>query len=333
METKSIIVQTLCVPCACRCRYCLLSWGGKTVGAPYEQSKRFAKRFYEWIQSNRPDVSYHFSFGYSMEHPSLPEEIDFLQSIGSVGGRLLQMDGMALRTDRQQDALMETLLLHGVERVNYTLYGAEPYHDRFACRAGDYQNILRGMRAAHRAGLSVSAGIPLTKENLSDVSAVIAAAEDCGANPVRLFIPHAEGRGHTLDAARCTADDLVLLSEPVRKRLNETVYRLESAWYAAGEAEAPQKRSLILSLTPKNLPALEQTPFDRILKDVERLDEAYYASFPSEAELFHRYGDPNGTRLYARHDLLAHYRAAYLAETGISVYDVTDERQTGSRRY
>ena len=32
-------------------------------------------------------------------------------------------------------------------------------------------------------------------------------------------------------------------------------------------------------------------------------------------------------------NLFAHYRRLYARETGAAPYDVTDERQTGSRRY
>ncbi|MBQ3159944.1 MAG: hypothetical protein IJC00_05730, partial [Clostridia bacterium] len=100
MQTKSVMLQTLCVPCACRCRYCLLSWNGRTIGADYDRSQRFAERFYDWLQRERPDISFHFSFGYSMDHPRLFDALDFLNGIGSVGGQFLQCDGMAFRTEK-----------------------------------------------------------------------------------------------------------------------------------------------------------------------------------------------------------------------------------------
>ena len=33
IQTKSIMIQKLCVPCCSHCQYCLLSWDGKVVGA------------------------------------------------------------------------------------------------------------------------------------------------------------------------------------------------------------------------------------------------------------------------------------------------------------
>ncbi len=90
---------------------------------------------------------------------------------------------------------------------------------------------------------------------------------------------------------------------------------------------------LIISLTGENLERLEQTPFSEIIAEVEALDDAYYAAFPSFEELLNRYGDRAGDKLYSRRDLFHRCRQQYAREFGIEVYDVTDERQSGSRRY
>lgn len=87
MQTKSVYVMNLCVPCENRCRYCLLSYNGKTNGVDYKRSEAYVKRFYDWIQEHRPELSFVFGFGYSMEHPNLFEAIEFLQKIGSPTGK------------------------------------------------------------------------------------------------------------------------------------------------------------------------------------------------------------------------------------------------------
>ena len=99
MRTVSINVMNLCVPCENRCRYCLLSYDGKTSGVDYKRSEVYAKRFYQWLKENRPDLSFLFGFGYSMEHPDLLSAIDFCRSIGSATGDFLQFVGMKFRTD------------------------------------------------------------------------------------------------------------------------------------------------------------------------------------------------------------------------------------------
>lgn len=72
---------------------------------------------------------------------------------------------------------------------------------------------------------------------------------------------------------------------------------------------------------------------EQILAEVEVLDDAYDAAFPTLSALADRYGDPHGAQFFRQRDLVSHYRRLYAAEHRVSVYDVTDERQSGSRRY
>ena len=65
MKTTSINVMNLCVPCENRCRYCLLSYDGKVSGVDYKRSQVYAKRFYEWLRVNCPDLSFLFGYGAS----------------------------------------------------------------------------------------------------------------------------------------------------------------------------------------------------------------------------------------------------------------------------
>ena len=71
MKTKGISLQTLCAPCNCHCRYCLLSWENNPVGLVYEESEEFAQAFYDWIKTNRPELEFNFSYGYSMDMPQM----------------------------------------------------------------------------------------------------------------------------------------------------------------------------------------------------------------------------------------------------------------------
>ena len=333
METKSVMLQTLCVPCACRCRYCLLQWDGKTVGADYDRSQRLAERFYAWITQERPELAFHFSFGYSMEHPRLLDAIDFMNRISSVSGKLLQCDGLAFREEGELKDWLAGVKDHGVEGLNFTFYGTEAYHDRFAGRKGDHAHLLRMVSQAARMGLNVSAIVPLTQENIGQTDELIDELEAHGAKDVRLFIPHREGRGASLESVRLSLEDLSGLSGSAKAKLNRRVYQTEAEWCKIGGGEPERGRMLIISLTGENLERLEQTPFSEIIAEVEALDDAYYAAFPSFEELLNRYGDRAGDKLYSRRDLFHRCRQQYAREFGIEVYDVTDERQSGSRRY
>ena len=57
------------------------------------------------------------------------------------------------------------------------------------------------------------------------------------------------------------------------------------------------------------------------------------SSITAPEELGRRYGDPAGARWYSQRDLKRHYRQLYARDAGLTVYDVTDERFSGSRRY
>lgn len=119
MKTESVLLQNLFVPCACRCRYCLLSWDGKPVGVSWERSAAFARRFRQWQQENRPDLKFDFTFGYAMDHPDLKNALRFLRQIGSPQAEYLQCDGMRMRTETECRELSELLASEGVKHLNF----------------------------------------------------------------------------------------------------------------------------------------------------------------------------------------------------------------------
>ena len=323
------MLQSLCVPCACRCRYCLLSWDGRLPGADWERSRDYAARFAAWIKTERPEIAFHLSFGYSMEHPRLPQVLDFLRKIGSVSAKYLQCDGLRMREEEETGAFVSMLKERGIEHLNFTYYGIEAYHDRFASRRGDFQWLRRLHRAAQDAGLQTSAGIPLYQDNVSQVDELLA---ELGEKNTRLFIPHAEGRGAALERIRLRIRDFSRMSEEAQGRLNRAIYRSEAEWLAAPPPQ-PEQRSLLLSLTPENIAWFESEDYASVIAWAERLDEAYYSLLPPQEELLCLYGDPEGESLFSARDLLARCQKQFFAEHKLQPYDVTDERQSGSRRF
>lgn len=333
MKTESVLLQNLCVPCGCRCRYCLLSWDGRPVGIDWERGAAFARALKAWMRENRPELGFNFAFGYAMEHPALREALRFLREIGSPQASFLQCDGLRMRSEEECGALAEMLTEEGVRRLNFTFYGLAPSHDRFSGRTGDFALLLRMMRAGTAAGLAISAGIPLTTENIGQAEELIRLLRgETGCQQLSLFIPHEEGRGLSLASVRLSEPALRSLSAENRTLLNRRLYRTEREW-VTGQTFAPEtRRSLILSLREDNIRRYESMGFAALIAEAEALDEQYYAAFPGLPELAARYGDAESLLLFRQRDLFAHYRRLYAAEYGVSVYDVTDERQTGSRR-
>lgn len=332
MKTASIAVQTLCVPCHNRCRYCLLSWDGKLPGADYDRSASYARRFHRWLQENRPGLSFQFYFGFSMEHPRLTDAIDFMASIGSAGGQFLQLDGLAFRDEAGTRAYLSNARAHGIRAINLTFYGTRDYHDRFAGRTGDFDYLMTILRTSLSLELEVSVGVPLTRENAGQAEELCLRLGNAGVSP-RFFVPHAEGRGATLDPIRLRQSDLDALPKAVRERFNSRMFRSEARWLREESLSLPEKRMLTVSLTPENICHFESLPFEETIRYLEGLDDAYYNTLPPVRELMERYGNPDSDALYSFRDLCLHWERRYLREHPANIPDVTDERGCFSRRY
>lgn len=332
MKTVSINVMNLCVPCENRCRYCLLSYDGRIGGVDYKRSEAYAKRFYEWLQDNRPDLSFLFGFGYSMEHPDLLGAIDFCHSIGSATGEFLQFDGMKFRTDAELETLLQQLKDHGIKLIDLTFYGTESYHDRFAARTGDYRLMMNTLVQANKIGLDVTVSIPITHENVNQLDDLIAELEQHGAQQIRCFVPHSEGRGRLLDPVRFSAEDYQNLSDDVRGRINWNRFKTESEWLKYG-FPVNEKRVLTVTLTPDNVGFFEGQSFADTIAYLEKLDDDYYAAIPTVGELAKIYGNLNGDRYYSARDLYLSYQRRYIEDHKLKVYDMNNERQCFSRRF
>ena len=305
MRTTSVYVINLCVPCENRCKYCLLSYNGQIGGIDYKRSEKYAKKFYDWIKENRPELGFIFSFGYSMEHPKLLEAIDFLNSVESPMGRFLQFDGMKFRTGEEIRELLLNLREHGIELIDLTFYGTEEYHDRFAARKGDFSYMMSILKVANEVGMPVTVDVPVSHENAEQLENLKEELEQYQMRSFRIFVPHAEGRG-------------VLL---------------EKDWVKSGESFELENRAVALTLTPENIDMFEAMDFTETLSYLEKLDEDYYSVIPPMEELMAMYGDEECELFYSARDLYLKYQRRYIKENGIEIYDINDERQCFSRRY
>ena len=333
MRTTSVLIQSLCVPCFNHCRHCLLSWNGHTEGASWERSIAIAERLLDELRVQMPEVKSSFSFGYSMEHPDLSGAIRTLCALGSPMADFLQCDGMRMRDGNACLELMCMLRAEGIRQLNFTLYGLSDYHDRFAGRTGDFDLLLRMMKAAKASSLPFSTGIPLTADNIHTVDDLVCLLQNAGSERVFLTIPHEEGRGKLLRDVRLCKQDFLGLAAETQKLLDNTIYRTEGEWLRESEPVSDTQRMILISLRKDNMDAYERRSAMSIVREIEALDENYYSSFPDFHELSAIYGDPVGEKLYRIRDLYYHYRVQYAQAHGIHVYDVTDERQSGSRRH
>ena len=333
MKTSTILIQNLCIPCNCHCRYCLLSWSNKLLGIDYERSEAYAKKFYEWIRENRPELDFSFYFGYSMEHPELLKAIDFFRSIGSVNGSMLQFDGMRFRSQEEIVELLSGIKEHGVGHLNFTFYGTREYHDKFAGRQGDFSYMLKVIGEAHKLDMEVSVGIPITHENVLQIEELLDIFDEYHIAKKTIFVPHEEGRGVSLNAVRFREEDFYQLSDRAKAYFNTGIYKKECDWLSEKAFRMTENRALLLSLTPENIEMFENMSFEDTIAYLEKLDDEYYSAIPSLEELAELYGNADGKEYYQQRDLFHHYQRMYIKEYNLTIYDVTDERQCGSRRY
>ncbi len=331
MKTVSINVMNLCVPCENRCRYCLLSYDGKVSGADHRRGQDYAQRFYTWIRQNRPDLSFLFGFGYSMEHPQLLEAISFCQSIGSATGEFLQFDGMRFRDQQELETLLTELKDHGIRLIDLTFYGTEEYHDRFAARKGDFRLMMDTLEQANRVGMDVSVGIPLTHENAGQIDELLDELEGFQIKRLFCFVPHSEGRGKLLDEIRFSLEDYDSLSDRAKSLLNRDRFKTEREWLSEDALPKPESRVLTLNLTAENIDHFESMGFGETIAYLEALDDNYYRLIPGFEELRKVYGRESG-KMYSARDLYMRYQRMYIAEHELDVYDINDERQCFSRR-
>lgn len=332
MKTVSVNIQSLCVPCFNRCRHCLLSWDGKVLGADFERSKTYAERFYAWIKANRPDLSFSFYFGYSMDHPNLGHALKMLSKLGSPAANFLQIDGLELKSQLELDAWLNDVKSNGVKLIDLTFYGTREYHDQFAGRAGDFDYLLNILRTANTIGLDAEASIALTSENVNQVDVLISELEKFKLVKLFYFVPHNEGRGKHLDSIRLSRPDLEQMSEKARVLFNHNKYKTEREWLSSLPPQA-ERRAVTISLTKDNIDDLEKASFEETIEAIEKLDDDFHSVVPSFAELAKMYGDKNGERFFSAYDLELYYQKKYIKDHSIEIYDIHDERQHFVRRF
>lgn len=321
MKTVFLNMENLCVPCSCRCRHCLLGYDGTAAGAEYGRAKALARRLAEGSP-----VEFTYYIGFCMDTPELLDHIAFCQEIGSPGGRFLQMNGFAVRPYGALEALMGRVRDSGVELVDLTFYGLEDYHDRFAGRPGDFALLMSMLKAANAAGLPVHISAPITEENAGQMEELFHILSAYKTEDIRLYLPHAKGRGWFLEPKRLTEPTWKQLPPDLRARMPKVRTQTEARWLQEGAFPESVERHLTLSLTRENIGGYEAMSAPDIIRELEMLDDAFYAAVPTAAELAQRYGDPAGDRLFRYRDLVLLWTRRYMRENGLTLHDMTDER-------
>ena len=331
IKTKSINVFSHIIPCYNHCKYCLLNWNGKIIGADYDRSLKYAQMFSDWVKTNRPDSHGSFYFGYSMEHPDLMNQIKLLQELGSPSGYFLQFDGMKMRTDEELECLVRELKDAGIQILNFTFYGTKEYHDNFAGRIGDYDLMIETAEIAKRYNIQVEVGIPVFNTNINQLEELVSYFDNI-ADRIFIFTCHSKGRGKYLLNQKITVNDYDSLPASVKKNFKREKNITPFEWLNSN-LSIEENRVLNISLTQDNIEHFESQSFEKTILEIEAMDDNYYSIVPSFSELLSKYADIKDNHLYTKKDLYYIYSQRYIKEKNIEIDDINDERFCGSIRY
>ena len=330
MNSTSLMVMNLCVPCPCDCRYCLLSSCREATGVDYERGKAYVQRFQAWAAEHRPDLPVHLCIGYCMETQVLTDYLRFSRETGAPWASFLQLNGLKYRCDAEMEAWLRSVQQEGVTTIDLTFYGDEAYHDAFAGRRGDFAHMVRLMHIASSLGLNISASFPLTKENMHMAAPLMERFDSLPGVTCRAFLPHSKGRGASISHLRLTQADFAALPEIVRSHFSRVETLTEAQWIARGEYPQVASRTLYLVLRPEDMDALEQADFAQVIAHLEKTHDAYLAAMPDDATLARMYGDPEGQQLFRLRDLRLKWQQRWTQEHP-EVPDLHDERLSGAR--
>ena len=328
MKTISVGVQNNCAPCGCACRYCLLCSDKRAGdGVDYWRGRKVAERILEWGREQELSAPPYYSIGYCAEYPELLDTIAFNRAAGFVGARFLQSNGIAMRADAQLDDFLRRLRDAGVQSMDATFFGTEAYHDHFAAREGDFRFMLRLAEAAQRQNIVCQPTVPLTAENLPALDELLKTlGQVTDLRNLHTFLPDYRGRGRLMENVRLTPEQLALLPEEAMRGLNRNRYRTERDWLTGGPLPEFTRRQVIINVRRDNIDMLENMSAGQIVRWVEELDDTYYRAIPKINELAKLYGDDENTRLYQLRDLCWKWGRRYIAEHGLRLHDITDER-------
>lgn len=324
MKTLSVSIENLCVPCHCGCRHCLLSSFHKATGIDFHRGLAFAERFYDWLKENRPEMGGTYYVGYSMDFPELCEYVAWQKKHS--GMEHLLFDGLRLRSEQEIAQLLREIYLAGTREISLTLYGEPAYHDRFAGRKGDFAYLMRLADLAVRQSIRVSISIMLTRENMDQMQELFAGLEKLTLSNISVILPHAKGRGEGISHLRLTAEDYEMLSPEVKAHFPRFRYRTEAEFLAQGTLPTAYARHLTLSLTPDNIDRLESMEPGDIIRELEKLDDEYYAALPPVEELAKLCGEPDNQQLFRFRDLILQWQCRFWSNHPIMVHNMNDER-------
>ena len=125
--------------------------------------------------------------------PLMREDIFEITAYGhSLGLRMTMAPNGTMMTPENTKKMVES----GIMRISLSLDGAtEEFHDTFRGVPGAYQGVMDAIEMAKAEGLEFQINTTITKDNLDQIPAILAKAEELGAVAHHIFLLVPTGRG------------------------------------------------------------------------------------------------------------------------------------------
>ena len=314
-------------PCAHICRYCLISESRKKSPLPFSRFENLVHKFHDWKKSSgRDDLDIGVFVG-----PSQDYDLDTLHGVARLRARrggafkTMNLGGLRIRRAEELESWIAERQEAGIEGVHASLAGSHQTHDKWNGRAGDFEYQTTILRLVGELGMFREERLFLTKNTLPGFDRLLDILEglpgEARRRSVSLFF--FAGLATRYEDERITEDIRDLLPGRI-KALRQGRFgdwRSEREWIPIMLETADKPRRLILKMDvdETNIDALEQTPCEDIFAERERLYQQEYERMPSLGELAARYGDREGTKVYAMsRDVEGRWMAMRARNTGIA---------------
>jgi MoaA/NifB/PqqE/SkfB family radical SAM enzyme len=209
------------MPCTNRCRHCWTQGSVTHQRVPARQVRFVLEKLAD-LRSTTPQLGF-FLYDEPTNHPQFIEIMERAVQLELIDDQFfLPTNGSILA--QAPDDTWERLRNTGCDYLQFTVYGLEQTHDRFAGRKGAFQNIVTAARRANEFGIGWYAGVILHQGSVSelpDAIAYVRGLDPTGESRVGWFPFLWQGRGR--DAERVRIDEYARLPEEMRRRRTSLV--------------------------------------------------------------------------------------------------------------
>src|SRR5262245_5759628 len=167
IEARGLTFSLRHAPCAHICRYCLVSETRKGSKLPFPRFEQLVHRFYDWKDSNRPEIRIRTFVG-----PSFDYDIETLKGVGRLRARngnvfeILNLGGLRIRGSIALESWLIERQAAGIVGFHTSLAGCGAVHDRWNGRAGDFDYQISILRMAGERGMVRQERLFLTRNTL-----------------------------------------------------------------------------------------------------------------------------------------------------------------------